>query len=121
MSSVLYVSEMCWGDVGLLLSMPRQGLGNAAIAAVANDEQNGALRQGQVGGDGDHRAVVRLGLGGDPTTAVLDGDEYVLNGEKIYVTAGIAGQPHRGLGDAGQVEGPRGDQVVRRRRANIPA
>ena len=31
--------EMCWGDVGLLLSMPRQGLGNSAIASVANDEQ----------------------------------------------------------------------------------
>ena len=36
MSTVLSVIEMCWGDVGLLLSMPRQGLGNAAIASVAN-------------------------------------------------------------------------------------
>ena len=27
MSSVLSIMEMCWGDVGLLLSMPRQGLG----------------------------------------------------------------------------------------------
>ena len=30
---------MCWGDVGLLLSLPGQGLGNSAIAAVANEEQ----------------------------------------------------------------------------------
>ena len=36
---VLSIMEMCWGDVGLLLSMPRQGLGNSAIASVANDEQ----------------------------------------------------------------------------------
>ena len=33
------IAEMCWGDVGLLLSMPRQGLGNSAIASVADDEQ----------------------------------------------------------------------------------
>ena len=39
MSTLLGVMELCWGDVGLLLSMPRQGLGNSAIAAVADDEQ----------------------------------------------------------------------------------
>ena len=39
LSSVLSIIEMCWGDVGLLLSMPRQGLGNSAIASVATDEQ----------------------------------------------------------------------------------
>src|SRR5687768_1258141 len=31
MAGVIAVSEMCWGDVGLLLTMPRQGLGNSAI------------------------------------------------------------------------------------------
>ena len=39
LSTVMGIIEMCWGDVGLLLAMPRQGLGNAAIAAVANEEQ----------------------------------------------------------------------------------
>jgi acyl-CoA dehydrogenase len=39
LASVLSIMEMCWGDVGLLLTMPRQGLGNSAIAAVADDEQ----------------------------------------------------------------------------------
>ena len=39
LSSVLSIMEMWWGDVGLLLSMPRQGLGNSAIASVASDEQ----------------------------------------------------------------------------------
>ena len=33
LSSVLSVMETCRGDVGLALSIPRQGLGNAAIAA----------------------------------------------------------------------------------------
>ena len=35
LASVMSIAEMCWGDVGLLLSMPRQGLGNSAIASVA--------------------------------------------------------------------------------------
>jgi acyl-CoA dehydrogenase len=39
MSGVLSIMEACWGDVAMVLSMPRQGLGNAAIASVANDEQ----------------------------------------------------------------------------------
>src|SRR5699024_48898 len=39
MGVCLGAMEMCYGDTGFLLAMPRQGLGNAAIAAVANDEQ----------------------------------------------------------------------------------
>ncbi|CAN5244741.1 acyl-CoA dehydrogenase family protein [soil metagenome] len=87
MSSVLGVMETCWGDTGLVLSMPRQGLGNSAIAAVADDEQSKryegkwaamAITEPEAGSDS---AAIR-------TTAKLDGDHYVLNGEKIYVTAG---------------------------------
>ncbi|MCA1780699.1 MAG: acyl-CoA dehydrogenase family protein [Intrasporangiaceae bacterium] len=87
LSSVLSILETCRGDVGLTLSIPRQGLGNAAIAAVANDEQKArygkrwaamAITEPEVGSDS----------GAIRTTAVRDGDEYVLNGEKIYVTAG---------------------------------
>ncbi len=87
LSTVLSVIELCWGDVGLLLSMPRQGLGNSAIASVATEEQlerfEGrwaamAITEPEAGSDS---AAIR-------TTAVLDGDEYVLNGEKIYVTSG---------------------------------
>jgi len=87
MSSALGVMETCWGDVGLVLSMPRQGLGNAAISAVANEEQ--LLR---FEGRWAAMAITEPESGSDSasirTTATLDGDEYVLNGEKIYVTAG---------------------------------
>jgi acyl-CoA dehydrogenase len=87
MSTALSIMELCWGDVGLLLSMPGQGLGNSAIASVGDDEQlerfEGrwaamAITEPEAGSDS---AAIR-------TTAVLDGDEYVLNGEKIYVTSG---------------------------------
>ena len=39
MSTVLGVIECCWGDVGLLLSMPRQGLGNSAAHAVPQERR----------------------------------------------------------------------------------
>jgi acyl-CoA dehydrogenase len=87
MATAIGVMELSRGDVGLLLSMPRQGLGNSAIAAVADDAQRKrfegrwaamAITEPEAGSDS---AAIR-------TTAVLDGDEYVLNGEKIYVTAG---------------------------------
>ncbi len=87
LATVLGTIEMCWGDVGLLLSMPRQGLGNAAIASVADDEQ---LRR--FAGKWAAMAITEPDTGSDSaairTTAVRDGDEYVLNGEKIFVTAG---------------------------------
>lgn len=87
MSSVLSIIEMCWADVGLLLSMPRQGLGNSAIASVANDEQLERFK-----GTWAAMAITEPGTGSDSanivTTAVKDGDAYVLNGEKIYVTSG---------------------------------
>jgi acyl-CoA dehydrogenase len=87
LSTVLGIMELCWGDVGLLLTMPRQGLGNSAIASVATPEQlerfEGrwaamAITEPEAGSDS---AAIR-------TTAVRDGDEYVLNGEKIFVTSG---------------------------------
>jgi acyl-CoA dehydrogenase len=91
MSTVASIMELCWGDVGLLLSMPRQGLGNAAVASVATEEQlarfghlwaSMAITEPECGSDS---AAIR-------TTARLDGDHYVLNGEKIYVTAGERSQ-----------------------------
>ncbi|WP_456694843.1 acyl-CoA dehydrogenase family protein [Aeromicrobium sp. P5_D10] len=87
MSSVLSIIEMCWADVGLLLSMPRQGLGNSAIASVANEEQLERFK-----GTWASMAITEPSFGSDSaaitTTAVKDGDAYILNGEKIFVTAG---------------------------------
>ena len=87
MSAVVNVIEISWGDVALMLSVPRQGLGNAAISGVATNEQ--LERLGKVWAA---MAITEPGFGSDSaavsTTAKLDGDEYVINGEKIYVTAG---------------------------------
>jgi acyl-CoA dehydrogenase len=87
MGAVVTVEQMCWGDVGLMLSLPGAGLGNAAIAAVATPEQK--ERFGSVYAA---MAITEPASGSDSasigTTAVLDGDEWVINGEKIFITAG---------------------------------
>ncbi len=85
LSTVISIEEMCWGDAGLLLSLPNAGLGNAAIAAVATDEQ-----MEQFGNKWAAMAITEPGSGSDSgsitATARLEGDEWVLNGEKIFVT-----------------------------------
>jgi len=87
MAAALQALEASWGDAAMLLSIPFQGLGNAAVSAVATDEQ--LERLGRVWAA---MAITEPGFGSDSaavtTSAKLDGDEYVINGEKIYVTAG---------------------------------
>ena len=88
MSAMLNALEISWGDIALLLSVPRQGLGNAAISGVATDEQLERLGKDIWAA----MAITEPSFGSDSaavsTTATLDGDEYVINGEKIFVTAG---------------------------------
>jgi acyl-CoA dehydrogenase len=87
MSTLLGMIELCWGDVGLALSIPGQGLGNAAIDAVATPAQKARFL-----GKWAAMAITEPNAGSDSaairTTAELDGDHWVLNGEKIFVTAG---------------------------------
>lgn len=87
LTGIVAVEEMCWGDVGLMLSIPGSGLGNAAIMAVGTAEQKEKFGKLYCA-----MAITEPGAGSDSaavaTTARLDGDEWVLNGEKIYCTAG---------------------------------
>src|ERR1700754_1524454 len=88
MSALLNALEISWGDIALLLSVPRQGLGNAAISSVATPEQLERLGEDVWAA----MAITEPSFGSDSaavtTTARLDGAEYVINGEKIFVTAG---------------------------------
>jgi len=87
MANCVNIQALCYGDVGLLLSIPGQGLGNAAINAVANKEQLEKFSKSWAA-----MAITEPNCGSDSsainTTATKDGDDYILNGEKIFVTAG---------------------------------
>ena len=90
MTQVLTTGEMSWGCIGLMLSIPGLGLGNAAIQAVGTPEQ-----KERFGGLHCAMAITEPGCGSDSaavkTSAVLDGDEWVLNGEKIFATSASRG------------------------------
>ena len=85
--AVISLEQMCWGDVGLFLARPGTGLGNAAIMAVGNKDQ-----KAKWGKRWAAMAITEPAAGSDSknisTMAVLDGDEWVIDGEKIYVTDG---------------------------------
>ncbi|MFC9894683.1 acyl-CoA dehydrogenase family protein [Nocardia sp. NPDC127579] len=87
MTAMVSAMEACWGDAALMMTIPYQGLGNAAIMAVATEEQ--LARFGKIWAA---MAITEPGFGSDSaavgTTAVRDGDEWVLDGTKIFVTAG---------------------------------
>ncbi len=111
MTGILAVEAMCWGDVGLMLSIPGSGLGNAAVMAVGTPEQKekyGKLYCAM--------AITEPGAGSDSaavsTTAELDGDEWVLNGDLLHCWPAL--RRGGGLGDSGQVPGQGGDQILYR-------
>ena len=87
MGVCLGAMEMCYGDTGFLLAMPRQGLGNAAIAAVANDEQLERFK-----GKWAAMAITEPSCGSDSAairaTAKKDGDGYLINGQKTFISNG---------------------------------
>jgi acyl-CoA dehydrogenase len=91
----LSTEELCWGDAGLYLSIPNPGLGGAAVAAAGTPEQRARFLRRFRGGKPKWAAmaITEPGCGSDSaavtTTARRDGDDWVLNGTKIFCTAGL--------------------------------
>ncbi len=89
------VEELSWGDCGVYLCMAG-GLGVAAVEAVGTEEQKERILKRF--GEGEPKwgamAITEANAGSDTAaisaTAVRDGDEWILNGEKIFVTSGQA-------------------------------
>ena len=90
----LRIEETCWGDAGLMLVSPGIGLGGAAVMATGTPEQREKFltRFNEGEPKWGAMAMTEPSCGSDTsaiqTTAVQDGDEWVLNGEKIFVTWG---------------------------------
>ncbi len=89
------VEVLSWGDAGIWLCTPGGLLGAAAVNATGTPEQKKKFLS-RFQGDKpvfDAMALTEPHAGSAMpaevrTTAVRDGDEWVLNGEKIFVTAG---------------------------------
>jgi acyl-CoA dehydrogenase len=85
--SMLVTAGQTWGDYTVRMRRGTGGLGNAALRASGTPEQ-----QSRWGGKTLAMAITEPGCGSDSkavqTTALLDGNEWVLNGEKIFVTTG---------------------------------
>ena len=96
MEEVLVDEELCWGCSGIGTAVMANGLGAAPVVIAGTDEQKRrwlaplveepilcsfALTEPNAGSD----------VSGIQTTAVRRGDEYVLNGSKMFITnAGYA-------------------------------
>jgi acyl-CoA dehydrogenase len=91
----IQAEELCFGDAALYLRMPTPALGGSAVAAAGTNEQKarfltpfrqpghpiwGAMAITEPNAGSDAAAI--------ETTARLDGDAWVLNGTKIFCTAG---------------------------------
>jgi acyl-CoA dehydrogenase len=93
---VIYAEELHWGCAGIALAISASGLAAAGIAASGTPEQT-AQWVPECYGEGDEiklgaYAVTEAGAGSDVkslrTTAKLDGDEWVLNGTKVFISNG---------------------------------
>ena len=94
LNTVITTEELCWGDAGLFLSTPNSGLGGAAVMAAGTPEQKERFlkrfREGKP--KWGAMAITEPGFGSDSsavtTTATREGDNWVINGTKIFCTAG---------------------------------
>jgi acyl-CoA dehydrogenase len=90
------VEMLAWGDAGMYLCMPGGMLGSAAVSATGTPEQKERFLKRFRGETPvfDAMCMTESQAGSDTsairTTAVLDkaSNQWVLNGEKIFVTAG---------------------------------
>jgi acyl-CoA dehydrogenase len=91
--SVLVDEELCWGCSGIGIAIMANGLGSGPVLLAGSDEQRRewlsplaeepilcsfCLTEPNAGSD----------VSGIETTAVRHGDEYVLNGSKVFITNG---------------------------------
>jgi acyl-CoA dehydrogenase len=93
---VIYAEELHWGCAGIALAISASSLAAAGIASSGTPEQIGQWVPECYGTGDDIKmgayAVTEAGAGSDVkslrTTAKLDGDEWVLNGTKVFISNG---------------------------------
>ena len=114
--SVIGSEELAWGDAAMILNIPGPGLAGPSIKAAGTPEQKQRFLTDVFSTDEPRfgaLAVTEAQAGSDVsnvrTVAVRDGDEWVLNGTKVFCTNGaradvlvVNATIDRSLGRAGQ-------------------
>src|SRR2546423_12607718 len=115
-SSVIYAEELHWGCAGIALAISGSGLAAAGLAASGTPEQIARWVPECLGVGGEIRlgayAVTEPQAGSDvkslKTTATRDGDEWVLNGTKVFISNGGIADVHVIVATVDQDLGTRG-------------
>jgi len=102
LTRVVITEELSWGDSGVALSISSSGLALAAISAMGTDEQKDVWFPKCMSTDTELRlgayCLTEPEAGSDvaniSTTAVRDGDDYILNGTKRFITNGGIADVH---------------------------
>ena len=95
LKQIVMAEELSCGDAGINMRRARYGLGGAAIMAVGTKEQKIRFLKKYTEGQPKWgaMAITEPGAGSDTanitTTARREGDSWILNGEKIFVTGGL--------------------------------
>ena len=100
--SVLIVEELSWGCGGIALAIVSSGLAAAAISGMGTEEQKAKFLPMCMSTEDELRlgayGLTEPEAGSDvasiSTTAVRDGDDYILNGTKRFITNGGIADVH---------------------------
>jgi len=101
-AGVIIAEELAWGCAGIALAIAASGLAGAAILGIGTPEQQAKFLP-MAFGEGGEVKLGAMGLtepeaGSDvqaiATTAVRDGDDYILNGTKRFITNGGIADVH---------------------------
>ena len=102
LTSPVITEELSWGDSGVAISISSSGLALAAIVAMATDEQKkewipkcvSTETELRLGAFGLTEPEAGSDIGNMSTTAVRDGDDYILNGTKRFIPNGGIADVH---------------------------
>ena len=112
MDLVVAVEELCKVDSGTALALFATGLGMDPILISGSEEQKQKylprIAQGTLAAFGLTEAGAGSDAGGTRTTAVKDGDEYILNGTKQWITNGGEAEIYTVIAMTNKAKGPRG-------------
>lgn len=109
----LAIEELSWGCLGVSVSFAASGLGSYPILLYGTEEQKlkylPDIAQGKkLGAFGLTEANAGSDAGGIETTATKDGDYYVINGTKQWITNGGEADVYTVIAMTNKAKGPRG-------------